>query len=117
MPLPLVSLSSPPTAVAPTERISPIDTLRGIALFGVLIINLLKEFRVSIFAQFVPSGPESPADRFLDSFVSYAFEMKAFALFSLLFGIGLGIQFDRLASRDRPLYWLLRRLVVLWALD
>ena len=113
VPLPLVSLSSPPTAVAPTDRISPIDTLRGIALFGVLIINLLKEFRVSIFAQFVPSGPESPADRFLDSFVSYAFEMKAFALFSLLFGIGLGIQFDRLATRDRPLYWLLRRLVVL----
>jgi uncharacterized protein len=113
VPLPLDSASVPPTAVAPTDRISPIDTLRGIALFGVLIVNLLKEFRVSIFAQFVPSGPESPADRFLDSFVSYAFEMKAFALFSLLFGIGLGIQFDRLATRERPLYWLLRRLVVL----
>jgi uncharacterized protein len=113
VPLPLNSASVPPTAVAPTDRISPIDTLRGIALFGVLIVNLLKEFRVSIFAQFVPSGPESPADRFLDSFVSYAFEMKAFALFSLLFGIGLGIQFDRLATRERPLYWLLRRLVVL----
>jgi uncharacterized protein len=108
-----VSSSAPPTAVEPTDRISPIDTLRGIALFGVLIINLLKEFRVSIFAQFVPAGLESPADRFLDSFVSYAFEMKAFALFSLLFGIGLGIQFDRLATRERPLYWLLRRLVVL----
>jgi uncharacterized protein len=113
VPLPLNSASVLPTAVAPTDRISPIDTLRGIALFGVLIVNLLKEFRVSIFAQFVPSGPESPADRFLDSFVSYAFEMKAFALFSLLFGIGLGIQFDRLATRERPLYWLLRRLVVL----
>jgi uncharacterized protein len=100
-------------ATAPTDRISPIDTLRGMALFGVLIVNLVKEFRVSIFAQFVPSGPESPANRFLDSFVSYAFEMKAFALFSLLFGIGLGIQFDRLATRERPLYWLLRRLLVL----
>jgi len=113
VPLPLVSSSAPPTAVAPIDRISPIDTLRGMALFGVLIVNLMKEFRVSIFAQFVPSGPESPATRFLDSFVSYAFEMKAFALFSLLFGIGLGIQFDRLATRERPLYWLLRRLVVL----
>ncbi len=100
-------------ATAPTDRISPIDTLRGIALVGVLIVNLVKEFRVSLFAQFVPSGPEPPANRFLDSFVAYAFEMKAFALFSLLFGIGLAIQFDRLAARERPLYWLLRRLLVL----
>jgi uncharacterized protein len=52
-------------------------------------------------------------DRFLDAFVSYALDMKAFALFSLLFGIGLAIQFDRLARRERPLYWLRRRLLVL----
>jgi uncharacterized protein len=113
VPLTAASPTTPPAAIAPTDRISPIDTLRGIALFGVLIVNLVKEFRVSIFAQFVPSVLESPANRFLDYFVSYAFEMKAFALFSLLFGIGLGIQFDRLATRERPLYWLLRRLLVL----
>jgi uncharacterized protein len=103
----------PPPATAPLDRISPIDTLRGMALFGVLIVNLVKEFRVSMFAQFGPAGAESPLDQWLDSFVSYGLEMKAFALFSLLFGIGLGIQFDRLASRERPLYWLLRRLLVL----
>jgi uncharacterized protein len=103
------------TATAPTDRVAPIDILRGMALFGVLIVNLVKEFRVSLFAQFVPSGPESTANQFLDSFVSYAFEMKAFALFSLLFGVGLAIQFDRLATRERPLYWLLRRLLVLLA--
>src|ERR1700676_774717 len=103
------------TATAPTDRVAQIDILRGMALFGVLIVNLVKEFRVSLFAQFVPSGPESTANQFLDSFVSYAFEMKAFALFSLLFGVGLAIQFDRLATRERPLYWLLRRLLVLLA--
>jgi uncharacterized protein len=103
----------PPAAIAPVDRISPIDTLRGVALFGVLIVNLVKEFRVSMFAQFKPAGAESPSDQWLDSFVSYGLEMKSFALFSLLFGIGLGIQFDRLADRERPLYWLLRRLTVL----
>jgi uncharacterized protein len=103
----------PPAAIAPSDRISPIDTLRGVALFGVLIVNLVKEFRVSMFAQFKPAGAESPSDQWLDSFVSYGLEMKSFALFSLLFGIGLGIQFDRLADRERPLYWLLRRLTVL----
>jgi len=100
-------------AVSPNDRIASIDILRGLALFGVLMVNLVKEFRISIFAQFVPPGPESQSDRFFDSFVSYVFEMKAFALFSLLFGIGLAVQYDRLVLRERPLYWLLRRLLVL----
>ena len=87
-------------ATEPSDRFAPVDILRGIALFGVLIVNLVKEFRVSTFAQFLPSAPESSANRFLDSVVSYVFEMKAFALFSLLFGFGLGIQFDRLVTRE-----------------
>jgi uncharacterized protein len=117
VPLPLVSSSAPPTAVSPDDRILTIDILRALALFGVLMVNLVTEFRISIFQQFVPSGPlASPVDRFLDAFVSYAFDMKAFALFSLLFGIGLAVQFDRLAKRERPpFYWLRRRLVVLLA--
>ena len=114
--LPLVSSTAPPTAVAPGDRILTIDILRALALFGVLMVNLVTEFRVSIFQQFVPSAPTGPrVDRFLDSFISYAFDMKAFALFSLLFGLGLAVQYDRLANRERPLYWLRRRLVVLLA--
>jgi uncharacterized protein len=110
-------VSVPPTAVAPSDRILTLDILRALALFGVLMVNLVTEFRVSIFQQFVPAGPlQSRTDRLLDAFVSYAFDMKAFALFSLLFGIGLAVQFDRLAHRERPpLYWLRRRLVVLLA--
>lgn len=99
--------------LAPDERITPIDMLRGIALFGVLMVNLTKEFRVSLFAQFLPSDAASPGDRWLEAFISSGFEMKAFALFSLLFGIGLAIQRERLAQRARAQYWLARRLVVL----
>jgi uncharacterized protein len=103
------------TAVSPDARITAIDSLRGIALFGVLMVNLVREFRVSLFAQFVAHDPGSSSDRFLDSFISDAFEMKAFALFSLLFGIGLAVQYERLSSRGRPAYWLLRRLLALLA--
>ncbi len=101
--------------LAPDERITPIDILRGIALLGVLMVNLTKAFRVSIFAQFLPSETSSPGDRWLEAFITNAFEMKAFALFSLLFGIGLAIQYERLTARGRALYWLARRLLILLA--
>jgi uncharacterized protein len=47
--------------------------------------------------------------------VSVALESKAFSLFSLLFGVGLAIQFERLARKGSPLRWLVRRLAVLLA--
>jgi uncharacterized protein len=40
--------------VNPSDRINSIDALRGIALLGVLAINLVTEFRVSIFQPFLP---------------------------------------------------------------
>ena len=103
-----------PAASDPKDRILTIDILRGIALFGVLMVNLLTEFRASIFQQFVPSAASGASgEPLLASFVSYALDMKAFSLFSLLFGIGLAIQFDRFSDRGEPLYWLRRRLLVL----
>src|SRR5258708_7613126 len=116
VPLPLDSASAAPMAVAPDDRIPTIDILRALALFGILMVNLLTEFRISIFQQFLPSAPRgSQTDRLLDTFVSYAFDMKSFALFSLLFGVGMAIQYDRLATLERPLYWMRRRLLVLLA--
>ena len=73
-----------------------------------LIVNLITALRVSIFQQFL-EPPGSIAERV----VAVVFEEKAFSLFSLLFGIGLAIQFDRLKALGRPLYWLTRRLAVL----
>jgi uncharacterized protein len=103
--------------VRPTDRIDAIDVLRGFALFGVLTVNLITEFRVSIFQQFLPNPDAgTSADRAVESFVSVALESKAFSLFSLLFGVGLAIQFERLARAGSPLRWLVRRLMVLLAL-
>ena len=100
--------------VSPWERIDGIDALRGIALAGVLAINLVTEFRVSIFAQLLAVGrPGSALDRAIETFLTIAVDMKAFALFSLLFGAGLSIQFERLAGNSRRMALLLRRLTVL----
>ncbi len=45
--------------------------------------------------------------------VELALESEAFALFSLLFGIRLGIQFKRLQETGRAAYYLSRRLIAL----
>jgi uncharacterized protein len=103
--------SAAPTA--PSSRLGSIDALRGIALFGVLAINLETEFRVSIFQQFLPRAPDQGLGGLVDRALDIFIDMKAFALFSLLFGIGLAIQFDRLARNDQRTRLLVRRMLVL----
>jgi uncharacterized membrane protein YeiB len=79
-----------------------------LALFGVLAANVVFEFRVSIFEQFLPPAqPASLADRALQQFLTAAVELKALARFSFLFGLGLPIQLDSLSGN--PLLTLLIR--------
>ncbi|SRR6266567_1317194 len=107
------AVRQPAAPVDPSHRISALDALRGLALFGVLAINLETEFRISIFQQFPLYTPEQGfsgvINRALDVFV----DMKAFALFSLLFGAGLAIQFDRLGRTGQRTRLLIRRLAIL----
>jgi uncharacterized protein len=105
------SLAGP---IAPSDRIAAIDSARGIALFGVMAINVVTVFRVSIFQQFLPVGGDgTPLDRALHWILIVGVDLKAFALFSLLFGIGLAIQHDRLSVDSRRLTLLVRRLAFL----
>src|SRR5262245_23669589 len=97
--------------VAPSDRIAAIDRVRGIALFGVMAINVVTEFRVSIFEQFLPAQNNgSWFDRALHSILMVGINLKAFALFSLLFGVGLAIQYDHLSASSRRTALLVRRL-------
>ncbi|UPK05994.1 DUF418 domain-containing protein [Bradyrhizobium sp. 170] len=105
-----------PRPINPGERIDAIDVLRGLALLGVVAINVVNEFRVSIFEQFLSQKPAaSPIDSIIETILVLAVEMKALALFSLLFGAGLAIQFERLANSERRTSLLIRRLAVLLA--
>lgn len=100
---------------APARRIQSLDAIRGLALFGVLIINLDSEFRLSLFEQFQAVDPASTStwlDHLIADFLTIFFESKAFAVFSLLFGVGLAMQFDRWPEPAR-VRLLTRRLLVL----
>jgi len=101
--------------VPPKTRLASVDCLRGLALFGVLAINLETEFRVSIFAQFLPHAPQHGWNGLIDSALRLLAAGKAFALFSFLFGAGLAIQHERLAASGRRVVLLVRRLLALLA--
>src|ERR1041385_4515936 len=101
MPLSTETASAGPVS----SRIEAVDVLRGLALFGILAINLDTEFRVTFFEQFLPpSKSGSMLDDFIAAFLKTAIEFKAFSLFSFLFGMGLAMQFEHLAGRrDRTI--------------
>jgi len=102
-------------ATAPPERIEAIDILRGLALFGVLVVNLVGSFRISFLEYFyLPDPARAWHDRIADTAIRIALEGKALTIFAFLFGAGLAIQHERWSRTRgdaRPL--LRRRLAVL----
>jgi uncharacterized protein len=101
--------------VAPAERVELLDSLRGFALLGVFLINLMS------FSGWLFIGSEEQAalvSSALDDLVYFLFtllaEGKFYSLFSLLFGIGFAIQMLRaeekridFAPRFRRRLWVL----------
>jgi uncharacterized membrane protein YeiB len=87
-------------------RIHALDTLRGFALCGILIIN--------IYQQVVFRGEAAGTSSKLPTAVQLLFYERFYPIFSILFGIGFGIFLQRAAARtDRPRVVLARRLAVL----
>lgn len=103
-------LSAP---VSPTERIEALDIVRGLALFGVFLVNMY-----DFSGPFVASGPlaipDTPWDQAAEAFIWIFGEGAFYSQFSLLFGIGLALQMTRAADRSERYGWrLASRLAVL----
>lgn len=80
-------------------RIHTLDSLRGFALLGILVVNL-PYFGHSIYVE-----PEivGAADAAVTWLVAALGQVKAFSLFSFLFGYGLAVQMERAAARGEAL--------------
>lgn len=92
------------------NRIATLDVIRGIALCGIMIVNLPPLFSLSSLDA---SGAVEPFYAFEQDFVQNRF----FPIFSLLFGIGFGIMWNSAAARSaRPRLALLRRFAFLGVL-
>ena len=103
--------------VAPAERYAVLDLLRGFALFGVLLINLLYFFRVSLFAHMLQfHSHEGLVNHAIDILAARLVEFKAFDLFAFTFGIGVAVQSERATLRGGTSEaFLIRRFLVLLA--
>lgn len=97
-------------------RYQTLDLLRGFALFGVLMVNLLTFFRVSLFENIVnPHTHPGWANYAVDDVMAAVLEFKAFELFSLTFGIGVAVQAERARQRGvNAEAFLARRFLILF---
>jgi uncharacterized protein len=103
--------------LAANERIVTLDVVRGVALLGILIMNM-PGFAASFFVEADGSHLwNHPVDRAAELVREMLFSGKFNSMFSLLFGIGFTIQFARMQDKypglANRLY--LRRLLVLLA--
>ena len=101
--------------VTRVERYAPLDILRGLSLFGVLMVNLLTFFRVSVF-QYILTFHTHPgfANRIVDLLCVGLLDTKAVTLFSFSFGVGVSIQAERAYARGANIErFLLRRFLAL----
>src|SRR5262249_36629231 len=109
-PLPDLALPPPPDA----ERLKTLGLVRGGAVLGILPVNIGWFFiqRPGWWNPWAPGG--SPGDRPVAVLTWFVFEQKFITLFSILFGAGLAIRFDRARARGEPFAGrLLRRQAVL----
>ena len=120
------TITSPVTS---TERIVLLDVLRGLAIFGILMVNMQIFYRpVSLMLAGYP-GFVSIADTIAEIFIKFFFEGKFYVIFSMLFGYGFWLFINKTASGGKSIIPVYRRrvfflllfgimhVVLLWAGD
>lgn len=96
------------------ERLLVLDILRGFALFGVLLVNML-DFSGSGLRAGTLGARGNELDQLVDVSIAFFAITKFYLLFSLLFGIGFAVQMRRAEGSGRSFVgFYLRRLGVLF---
>jgi len=95
------------------NRLLSLDVLRGIALFGILLVNMAF-YSLPMF-YYPPGYPQwqRPIDRHLDTLIHSSGDTEFLSLFSFLFGLGLALQGSRAGSEKTADRLFFRRIAVL----
>lgn len=104
------------TPIAQSKRIDALDILRGIALVGILLMNIEwfnRPLTNLIGFDHSLTGIDHAAGWLIRCFV----EGKFYKLFALLFGMGFAVMLLRAKEVGRPFgAWFTRRMIALWVL-
>ncbi len=89
--------------VTPAERLVSLDTLRGVAVMGILVMNVYA-FAMPLAAYYNPliMGGTDALNRGTWFFTHVFFDQKFMSIFSMLYGAGLVMMMNRAEARDVP---------------
>jgi uncharacterized protein len=90
------------TATSPRDRLEWLDAIRGLALFGVILVHT-NEYAAASGVAFDQVLAHSPLDVWVDRIVRVFLAEKAQTLFTIMFGISFAIQMGRLTTDSDPL--------------
>ncbi|WP_434952742.1 DUF418 domain-containing protein [Shewanella sp. HL-SH4] len=79
-------------------RIANLDAIRGFALLGILFLNIY--FMANNFYGYAPHLPEIASDLTIEIVSNFLLEGRFISLFSMLFGAGLWLQYQKTTSLD-----------------
>lgn len=92
-----------PTSSA--ERLVGLDVLRGLAILGIFVVNVLYMAAPTWRTEHVPPLGDDTMGAVVWAFVTTFFEFKFITIFSLLFGAGMALQRQRARERGAPFVW------------
>lgn len=98
------------------ERIITLDILRGFAIFGIFMVNIEVMNCLYFFSDEFDSQFATTLDAVARRILQLFFYSKFFPIFSLLFGLGIGIQYSSLQSKGLGSFFFIRRMFVLFVL-
>jgi uncharacterized protein len=103
-----------PTGQPVSNRLTHIDSLRGFALLGILIVNF-EYFNRPLQAVIMGAEPGlAGMDLVIDRLIAVLAEGKFYPLFSMLFGAGFALMAERFLDRGTPFWGIyLRRIFFL----
>jgi len=94
------------------ERVNSVDVIRGVALMGILAMNIVGfAWPNPVYSVPIAAPDHHQADLWLWGFNHLFFDTKMMTLFSMLFGAGLVLMSDRAEGRGAKLGWIYYRRV------
>lgn len=113
------SVPKRPKPVGESERLQTLDVVRGIAIYGILFVNI-EDFAMVQDARYDPaiSGGAGPWNHGIWLFTFLFCDTKFLAIFTMLFGAGIAIINRRRRQRGQRATWMMyyRRMCFLLAL-